>query len=262
MNKLLTMASLFALSVSVQAQEPATQLNLFEQVERQQAGQPAQGPRMVDPGGSGPRFTLIGTSRFGDTQRARLRSQSGEVITVNVDADGSATIPCYPGFRIADAGSRHLVMEHPGNEPCFASAADGVSCSGSHSARLQLTTAQPIERTPIERTPIERTIDPRTQGQLQGQPQAQNRRNNRATDTTNSAELNGEQIEEVVVSSANPNNPFAAALRAARDRGDPDAAVMRAEAERFRPRRVDPNNLPPGTRIIRTPFGDRVVIEE
>jgi hypothetical protein len=33
------------------------------------------------------------------------------------------------------------------------------------------------------------------------------------------------------------------------------------EGERFRPRRIDPSDVPPGARLIRTPFGDRIITE-
>jgi hypothetical protein len=33
------------------------------------------------------------------------------------------------------------------------------------------------------------------------------------------------------------------------------------EGERFRPRRIDPSEVQEGSRLIRTPFGDRIITE-
>lgn len=224
------------IGAGVQAQEPAQSLNLFQAVERQQtpATEQSTAPRPVESRMSGPQFTLVGTSRFGDQQRARLRSRSGEVIAVDIDASGSSPIPGYPGYQITDGGSRQLVVQHPANAPCFEAADQGVSCSGPNVARLQLATAEPIQRAP--------------------EPERRNGRNAQG-DADSSATISTDD-------DATAQNPFAAALRAARERGEVDPAVMRAEAERFRPRRIDPSEVPEGARVIRTPFGDRIVQDQ
>lgn len=225
------------LAASVQAQEPAQSLNLFRAVESQQTPATEQftASRPVESRMSGPQFTLVGTSRFGDRQRARIRSRSGEVIAVNIDASGSSPIPGYPGYQITDGGSRQLVVQHPTNAPCVEAADQGVSCSGPNVTRLQLATAEPIQRAP--------------------EPERRNGRN--AQGDADSASTNMSTDDD-----ATAQNPFAAALRAARERGEVDPAVMRAEAERFRPRRIDPSEVPEGARVIRTPFGDRIVQDQ
>ncbi len=231
------LVAVMALGASVQAQEPEQILNLFQAVERQQAPTTEQptAPRPVEQRMSSPQFTLIGTSRFGDQQRARLRSRSGEVIAVNIDATGSSPIPGYPGYQITDGGWRQLVVQHPANSPCFEAADRGVSCSGPNVALLQLTTAEPILRAP--------------------EPERRNGRNAQVEADSASASMPADD-------DATAQNPFAAALRAARERGEADPAVMRAEAERFRPRRIDPSEVPEGARVIRTPFGDRIVQDQ
>lgn len=244
MNKLLAGAlSVLAVTISgvgAHAQEPEQSLNLFQQVERQQAvssDQPA-GPRSVDPRANAPQFTLVGTSRFGDQQRARLRSQSGEVIVVTIDPSGNVPIPGYPGYQITDGGSRQLIVQHPANTPCFEATDQGVSCSAPNVARLQLATAKPIQPAP--------------------EPARGNgRRNDRGV-----VEADPASVTSSTDAGAPTENPFAAALRAARERGEADPAVIRAEAERFRPRRVDPSEVPEGARVVRTPFGDRIIMPE
>ena len=49
-------------------------------------------------------------------------------------------------------------------------------------------------------------------------------------------------------------NPFEA-LRARAGSGDVDAPAP----DRFQPRRIDPADVPPGMRVVSTPFGDRLV---
>jgi hypothetical protein len=57
------------------------------------------------------------------------------------------------------------------------------------------------------------------------------------------------------------DNPFAAALRAAAQNERAGNAGQRGpfNAERFQPRRIAPEDVPPGMRVVRTPFGDRLV---
>ena len=56
-----------------------------------------------------------------------------------------------------------------------------------------------------------------------------------------------------------PGNPFEA-LRQRAARGQRGDVVNPDEQNRrFRPRRIDPNNIPPGKRVVSTPFGDRLV---
>ena len=61
--------------------------------------------------------------------------------------------------------------------------------------------------------------------------------------------------EEVV--EENPDNPFAR-IRAANAAYNP---ASEPESQRFRPRRIPPEDVPEGMRVISTPFGDRLVQE-
>ena len=80
---------------------------------------------------------------------------------------------------------------------------------------------------------------------------------------TTAKALNAEQGDPVAVAAPEdsstadiPRNPFEALRNAAesgapRNRADPPA--------RFQPRRIDPSDVPPGKRVVSTPFGDRLV---
>lgn len=224
----------FCLSVAVQAQNDDS-LMLFEPLDQDAVNDQnqASGPRNPTQAvGSGPQFSLIGTSRFGDRYRVSVRDSSGEVITVDAGAGGSAAIPGHPGFAVTQVAARHVLLQHPGNSPCFSFRDQGVTCEGDNTARLALTTAEPVAPP----------------------PEPERRRDRRAEDRdARAADASDQDAEQ------RPENPFAAALRAARERGEPDAAASRAEEQRFRPRRIDPADVPEGHRLIRTPFGDRVV---
>lgn len=181
-------------------------------------------------GFSGPRFTLVGVSQFGSRRQARLRDQAGEELAVEL-ADQAVGIPGYPGFRLESDESRSLLLHLPTNENCIANTDRGVECVGSQLARLELTTLAPLAPAP-EPVREEESAD-------------------------DSDDRDGDRRGR------RQDNPFAAALRAARERGENmDPAVMRAEAQRFQPRRINPDDVPEGARLIRTPFGDRIVREE
>lgn len=53
-----------------------------------------------------------------------------------------------------------------------------------------------------------------------------------------------------------PTNPFEA-LRNRTQNGEPPPG----RSDRFQPRRIDPADVPPGMRVVSTPFGDRLVEE-
>lgn len=215
------------LATSVAAQD----LELFESVEsRDEVERPGSGNSSSSSsqrGDSGsPMFTLVGTSRFGDRYRARLRTSSDEVITVEYRLDQSAPVPGFPGFTLRSVGARHVVVQHPEHTPCADFADEGVSCRvGDNSARLELATAEPIERAEPE-------PDEDSAGEEDGADGD-----------------NGERTE----------NPFAAALRDARERSDEDQAAIRARAQRFERRRISEDEVPEGYRVVSTPFGDRLV---
>ena len=234
-----------SLSLTIAPTAQAQTLTLFEDVETA-ATTPNAPQRLVETARGAPQFTLIGTSQLGDRHRARLRTADGESISVELGARGSAPIPGYPGYRIDEAGHRHVMVQHPASAPCFEFSAQGVSCADDHVSHLQLMTAQAVQpEAPVEderRSRRGRGPQADAEGQEPGLTRQETRR------------------------AAPPDNPFAAALRAARERGDaPPAsaprAVQRAGGERFQPRRIDPSQVPEGARLVRTPFGDRIVID-
>jgi len=241
-RRLATAAMLLAialLSGGVSAQQ--TTLGLFEPVEQATTAQAPASPQPVMSSTSepvirptAPQFVLVGTSRFGDRHRARLRTPGGEIVVVDLNASAVSAVPGFPGFEIAEAGDRRLVVRHPANIPCFAAPDRGVECTESNVSTLQLKTAQAIQ--PVQAA-------------------------NRAVRAETGPQVMSAQAQGAEDSSTD-GNPFAAALRAARENGEVDPATIRAESERFRARRIDPSEVPPGSRLVRTPFGDRIISDQ
>ncbi len=168
-----------------------------------------------------PSFTLVGTSRIGSRYSATLAASNGKVVVVNGSPGSVQEIPDHPGYRIVDIGSRRVSIANPGGIPCIATPDKGVACDANGVSLLSLATAAPVA------APAGAVVDP-------------------------AAPAPESDI---------PENPFAAALRAAAQneanaRGDTGNATA---AERFQPRRIAPEDVPPGMRVVRTPFGDRLV---
>lgn len=230
------MALFGALTSSGVSAQSAPRLTLFESVDSATAG-PEQTVGTVNAApSSGPvELVLVGTSQIGDRHRATLRNrlsnqQPGETVIINLEPQGSTPVPGYPGFEVRRVSAREVAVVHPSNSPCMGNQEQGVSCTGSHESRLSLATAAAVVRTEA--------------------PDQNGGAGNSGQDDGNSE------------SGAQAENPFAAALRAARERGEQiDPAVLRAEGARFRPRRINPEDVPPGAQLIRTPFGDRIVTQ-
>lgn len=211
------------------------ELRLFEPVQNQEEEDSAQRARTLgnrqgqNAGGGEPAFSLVGTSRFGDRHIARLRGSDGEVIRVEGDPGGEIPVPGHPGFTVAGIGSGEVEVRHPEDEPCVESREDGVSCAGGNTARLQLATAEPVE------------------------PPRERRNRGRGGDS--------ESGEDQEADGGPADNPFAAALRASRNQDEEARRTVRERRTRNRGRRIDPDDVPEGMRVVRTPFGDRLVEE-
>ena len=221
------LASLLPALSAVQAQE----LQLFEPVEN--TGLPGsdntvQGDVQVQIAmPSAPPFTLVGTSRIGGRQRATLASSTGQILHVELRDGEDAPIDGFPGYRLVSVGSRRAEVSLPAGMPCVGERSQGVSCGTDGLVELSLTTAAPV---PMAVPAI-------------------------------AAEATGEPAAIDANSVVAAENPFAAALRAAaqNERAAGDGQRGPFNAERFQPRRIAPEDVPPGMRVVRTPFGDRLV---
>ena len=231
MGSILTMLSmpLFAQNVIT---PNTSDFTLFEPLETQdspsQVASPAS-PRSTRGavGASAPVFTLIGTSRIGDSQSAIVRHSSGESVRVRLREFGATPIPGFEDYAVVGAQAGNLSIRYPGSMVCAEFTDAGVSCSAEGNvAILQLTNAAPIVNRSENTTPAEE----------------------------NAGAVDGQTTEDVNAS----RNPFAVLRDRARS-GDVQVINGDPNSNRFRPRRIDPADVPPGMRIVSTPFGDRLV---
>ena len=211
----------------------AQELQLFEPVEATAQVAPFGGPQaeqaqVAMPGT--PAFTLVGTSRIGGRQRATLASSSGQIVHVDIRDGEAASIDGFPGYRLVSVGSRRAEVALPEGMPCVGARAQGVDCLADGRVQLSLTTAAPV---PVAAPVIA------AEGAF-------------ASDAPVTPDANGDVAAD---------NPFAAALRAAaqNERAGNNGQRGSINAERFQPRRIAPEDVPPGMRVVRTPFGDRLV---
>jgi hypothetical protein len=174
---------------------------------------------------NGPAFTLLGTSRIGDRRRASLVDSNGEVLVVELSDAESTPIPDHIGYSIVTLESGKVSISLPADMPCIAASDKGVNCGSDGLAELSLTTAAPIVI---------------------------------AGNQDNGAAVPG---QEEAAPEGQVDNPFAAALRAAaqNEANAQNGRPRRGNAESFEARRIAPEDVPAGMRVVRTPFGDRLV---
>jgi len=214
-------------AVLAQDQTPFT---LFEPIESQESGNNPNSSRVTRRetiGSTGiPVFTLVGTSRIGEQRSAIVRHSSGDTIPVTLRQTGVTPIPGYETYAIVGAAGSGLSIRYPGEQACVPFESSGVRCSEEQGvALLSLTTAAPIEP---EQPPAQQAEDDN------GDPNPADEGESR--------------------------NPFAL-LRERAANGDLQTGDPDTTSRRFQPRRINPADVPPGKRIVSTPFGDRLVDE-
>ena len=246
MNRILAFQCVFAcialISSLTLAQAPALNIggtnafNLFEDVEaagtrqRSSSNIPIRESRVTT---TDPEFTLVGTSRIGSSYSAILKHRSGDNIVVRTGPGRTTPITGYTDYIISDVGAGKLSLRYPSNVPCIAHQDKGVSClSLPNTAQLKLVNAEALAR--VESAPSLPTD--MSSGLVDG--------------------ATGVSPEGVV-------NPFEK-IRAARAFGGNPAEISSGDGRdgrngRFTPRRISPEDVPSGMRVVSTPFGDRLV---
>lgn len=175
-----------------------------------------------------PTFTLVGTSKIGNKQSALLKHLNGEVVRIPLSGNGVIPIPGYDLYAVLRYEAGELAIRYPTTTPCGDFPEQGVSCdSTTNIASLRLTTAEPIVVSAPAVAPVE--------------------------DTAQEAEDSDTEAD------AAPGNPFAAIRDRARAA---NANQTNQNSSGFQPRRIDPADVPPGYRVVSTPFGDRLVEQQ
>jgi hypothetical protein len=217
---------LVLLSIAMPGFGYSQELNLFEEIEtnnnssRDARNRAASGSQT---GAASPEFTLIGTSRIGGKYSVIIQHRGGDTLMVKAGPNSSTQIPGYSGYSMLNVGSGHISIRYPENVPCVEFRDQGVSCDGAMNiAALSLANAEPLP------------------GNEVGISLA----------ASSSPETAADEL---------PTNPFEALL--SRENNVPvsnrDGDFDRSE--RFTPRRIDPEDVPPGMNVVSTPFGDRLV---
>ena len=205
---------------------------LFEDVETVESrGRPTSRPgRESRATIAEPEFTLAGVSRIADNYTAILRHKSGENYLLKVDSSANSVIPEHTDYAVVAASAGSVSIQYPDNNDCIEFSERGVTCnSAANIAVLVLATGDPIV-----------TKNPSTDAAL-AQPEADG---------------SGVAIE----AQTEPGNPFEALRNARRAEAiEAAAGASSAGGARFTPRRIDPEDVPEGKRVVATPFGDRLV---
>jgi len=224
---------LLSLNITLATSEVYSQeLSLFESTEGEP---PALNQSRPETGASrfeGSQLRLSSVSRFGEKYVISLQERNGEMLTVNWYSESNSFLPGYAGYSIINVRNNAVIMQKPANDACIPDQTSGISCIGVNTEKMELVTLDPLVLKNVNRQ------------------------------TNQSQELSAEKEVFGTI------NPFDAALIS--DSNQPqfgnnelaDRAAMRAERLRqFEPVRVSEQEVPPGMRIVRTPFGDRLVPE-
>jgi len=211
----------------------AQDFNLFEQVETAPGSQsvqqrPGRESRVTS---AKPDFTLVGTSQIGDQYSVILEDRDGKKIAVNTTPGVNTRIPENGDFQIIAVENGKVSISLPDSATCTEFTDSGVHCdSSANIAELTFPTTTPVN-TKVQSSGI-------------------------AAVPVQEPDQGTGNIEE------NPQNPFAIMRARAQNQGDnvnPATATDTANGGRFTPRRIDPAEVPPGMRVVSTPFGDRLV---
>ena len=213
----------FALGPLLSGMGYSQQLNLFEEIETTNNSSSRARDRVREGGratSASPEFVLIGTSRIGSEYSVIIQHRGGDTLRVKAGPNSSTQIPGYNGYSILDVGSGSVSILYPENAPCVEFRDQGVSCDGAvNIAALSLANSEPLPGNEVETSLV----------------------GSRPGETT---------------ADEPPINPFEA-LRA--QQNNVSVSNRDGDNERFTPRRILPEDVPPGMRVVSTPFGDRLV---
>lgn len=175
-------------------------------------------------------FVLLGTSRIGDKYSAVLQAPDGKTFVQRLVNNAATPIEGYPGYELLNVTTKNVKITYPEDAPCQVSKIPkGVNCySGGKQARLDLMRKDAIDAPPPPPAPV------------------------------------AQQIPQDV----DPNeNPLAAMLSANQRELTPEEMQKREEElerrreiyKNFKRQVIKDEDVPPGMRVVRTPFGDRLV---
>ncbi len=204
--------------------KPAPNLfNVQKKAEPEPPPPPPKGPQKD--------FVLLGTSRIGNNYSAVLQAPDGKTFVQRLVNNKETAIEGYPGYALLSVTTKNVKITYPEDAPCQVSKIPkGVNCtSGGKQARLDLMRKDAIAAPPPPA------------------PVAQQ------------AAANGTDAQN--------DNPLAAMLSANQRELTPEEKQKREEElerrreiyKNFKRQVIKDEDVPPGMRVVRTPFGDRLV---
>ena len=231
----------------------AQELSLFEPVESAAAGEQPEGPQPFVAQNGQPAFTVRGTLQVGDQYRVTLVDRSGQSRMVRWQSGAVVPLPGIDGFSVVRVDARTVALRHPASDPCIAAAPQGVTCEDGVTSLLRVATAT----APLQQAPSAAPA-PQPAGE---QPAALPPMNpfEAAIRAQAAQEEAGGQPAAFV-------NPFSGETQII-DLGPPEQRQQREARQQARQQRLDrlqlqripADQVPPGMRVVTTPFGDRLV---
>jgi hypothetical protein len=191
-------------------------------------------------------FTLEGTSRIGARVSAMLVAPDGKKVMQTLRDNQATPIKGYEEFKLLSVDARQVEVLYPENSPCRASNLQrGIQCgSDGKSATLNLLNARALPPSAPPPVPIQ-----------PGQPAPMDNPFAAALQQAN------QQANQQAGQPPGALNPFAPQPSPVGMTGNPPLAPGQAQPD-FRPQRIRDEDVPPGMKVIRTPFGDRLVPEQ
>ncbi len=223
----------------------AQELTLFEATQGQQGPEAPQQQSMqpLGPAANAGGFTLRSSSRFGDEYHSVLLDAAGNAIDVRWRSGQTVALPQHPGYAVVGVSGSELTLQQPDGVPCIPAEAAGVRCLDTGTALLSLATLSPLPGAVASDADAAAVMGPQPVTTAEG---------------------------DIVSTDANGNavfiNPFSGAVMPPEEL-TPEQAQARAERaqaraqrlQQFQPERIPEDQVPPGMRLVRTPFGDRLV---
>lgn len=182
-------------------------------------------------------FVLRGTTRIASRYSAVLQTPTGGDVVVRWRSGEVAAVPGFDGYNVSRVAPREVRLTYPEGSECDDKIDLGVRClSGGRTAILSLVrrSAKAAPK-PVQRPAKAGEKKPPAANPFQA-----------ALDRARSANPAG----------SDPGNEELEKKRAAE-------RTARAEKYRnFKPKKINPDEVPAGMKVVHTPFGDRLVPEK